>query len=182
MPQRHKHDLAMLIDIDISEAESLLDALDTFGKRDAGRIAMQEVAVKGLSHALTLLDRLIYDTPQRGGYVRTRRLRRGMRTFVREETEGPVLYIINDARSKKGAPYPVYNELGTRSGFRPVDRILSQARRQLPTSLVLLEFGRVSGGLEPRPFFFPTLAFMEYQIPIELERALLRRLRTEGLR
>lgn len=180
-PAPHKHDFKLFLDIDTSEVDQLLQVLDRFGQRDAGRVAMQEVAVKSLEHALRLLDTLIYDTPPRGGYERTRRLRRGMKTFVREETEGPVLYFVNDARSKSGAPYPVYNEMGTRALAQRPDAILNMARSRLPTDLVLIEFGRQSGGLEPRPFFLPTVAYAEHLLPVELERALLAALLEEGL-
>ncbi len=177
---RHKHDLTMVLDVDLTPLRNLIDALDEFADRDAGRVAMQRVAVTGLQHALRLLDLLIYDTPERG-YTRTRRLRRSMRTFIREENGGPVLYLINDARSKQGAPYPVYNELGTRKLARSPADILNAARKQVPTDLVLIEFGRGKGGLEPRPFFFPTLAVIEHALPIEMERALLERLRRAGI-
>ena len=180
-PARHKHDFRLDITLDTSEVDRLLQALSEFGRKDAGRVALQRVAVKSLQHALALLDALIYDTPPRGGYERTRRLRRGMKTFVREEDGGPVLYIINDARSKRGAPYPVYNELGTYANARNPADILAAAQGRVPSNLILMQFGKVGRGLEPRPFFFPTVAYAEHIIPIELERALLERLASAGV-
>lgn len=181
MPTSHKHDMRVFLDLDTSEVDNLFASLERFAARDAGRVAFQRVAVKSEQHALRLLDALIYSTPPRGGYERTRRLRRGMQVFVREEGEGPVLYVINDARSPRGAPYSVYNELGTRTGATSPDAILNRARGMVPSELILIQFGRVSGGLEPRPFFFPTVAYAEHLIPIELEQALLERLTADGV-
>lgn len=182
MPSRHKHDFRIELEVNTEDAEKFLRSLDQFARIDAGRVAMQRVAVRGLQHALKLLDQLIYNTPERGGYKRTFRLRRGMRTFTRKEGNEHVLYILNDARSERGAPYPVYNELGTYEGATSPEDMFSQARSEVPSELVLMEFGRVAFGLEPRPFFFPTLAVMEYELPAELERALYERIRKDGFR
>ena len=115
-------------------------------------------------HARDIITRIIYATPMRSDYRRTRMLLRSIYHAV--EKEGTTYSVILGA----SAHYAAYNELGTYDGYMGdgdaeafiIEDALSAARSG---NLVVLEYGRPEKGLEPRPFILPALVMLSLDIP-----------------
>ena len=150
--------------------------LDKAGQA-AARIGMARVSIRGKEHALELINTLIYNTPQRGGYIRTGALRRSIEFYVRGNQYSTSIYAV--AGRDLIRPYAKFNEQGTRESHVSAEDILAQARSTVG-ELILLEYGRGRGGLEPRPFMYPTLIFMERILPEEVYAALQRNMPKGG--
>lgn len=117
----------------------------------------------GREYARDIITVVIYATPQRGDYKRTRYLIRSIYGAVERIGSGAVRMTIGAA-----AEYAIYNELGTLSGYpgeNAAAEILEAARKQADSELIILEYGRPETGLEPRPFIIPALVMMERRLP-----------------
>ena len=118
-----------------------------------------------------LLREQIYNTPQRGRYVRTRRLLNSMKVTKAAPQGNLVLSFTNSARSKRGFPYAIVNELGNIQGKRDgktlltVTEVRDAARRRVNQNEVpQLRYPRQAGVLEPRPFALPAAAATERRV------------------
>lgn len=157
------------VDFDDADFTRFFKGLNQAGQH-AVFIGMQRLARETLEHAQELLERLIYATPQRGSppYERTGKLRRGVRTYVTTDQNGPTLWLIATA------DYSDYNERGTYDYKITPEEIIQKARAT-NADLILLEFGRQPGqkGLEPRPWHYVSSVWAEKNLPRVVYRAIL---------
>lgn len=127
------------------------------------------LAAVGREYARDIVTVLIYATPQRGGYRRTRTLIRSIYADVEYARRR------RPARVQIGASahYAIYNEMGTHDGYLGEDtpeEILADARAA-QSDLITLEYGQPEKGLEPRPFIIPALVMLEREAPQLILRA-----------
>lgn len=121
-------------------------------------IVARTLAAIGREYARDLITVMIYATPQRGGYKRTRFLLRSI--FGEATKEGGTDVVTIGA----AAEYAVYNELGTYDGATLPEDVLAEARRNR-SDLITLEYGSPERGLEPRPFILPAMIKLERELP-----------------
>jgi hypothetical protein len=151
-------------------AEAFFTRLTTAG-RTAQRVAIQRLAVSGEAHALRAINELIYWKEERG-YQRTGDLRASIHAFAVEQGKVWKVYLVATA------PYAAFNERGTFGSRGPwtgrvsVQDILQMAANA-PGELIVLEFGSVEKGLEPRPFILPSWELMRREMPRTVYEALL---------
>ena len=120
------------------------------------------------------MDTLIYNTPRRSGYVRTGRL--FDQTYTRVFTDQPGAAGEGRAVIEIGnrAPYAPYVEHGTYFNYRDIDAIVNDAEARNSDPIVLHYLQR-RPGVEPRPFIYSTVVFMQ-RIALQIfERELERR-------
>jgi hypothetical protein len=136
-------------------------------------IVMETLAALGKEFARDIVTEMIYATPQRGEYRRTRMLIRSIYSAVRQEG---TTHLISVGAS---AHYAAFNEFGTYESWlgENADRQIIEASRGKQGSrdtLILLktEFGDPQGGLEPRPFILPALVMLERRLPEFIWRSL----------
>ena len=126
----------------------------------------------GERSAKQLLRSQIYDTPQRGGYVRTGALMRGMAVTAQAPGGNLTLTFKNTAQSSKGFPYAIVNELGNIQRVRDnktiltVNELRDLARERVNENATppAIRYGRRAGILEPRPFAIPAAAATERRV------------------
>lgn len=144
-------------------------------ERDAPKMAntvAQTLAAIGKEYARDIITVAIYATPERGGYRRTRQLIRSIYAQVTHAQKG------RGARVTIGASagYAAYNEFGTYDGYQLAGgaqaptNIIAEARKA-KSDLIVLEYGDVQRGLEPRPFLIPALVMLEREAPDLIIRA-----------
>lgn len=128
--------------------------------RQALTVTAQQTAAAGQEHALQALDTLIYNTPRRGGYVRTGRL--FDQTYTRVFTDQPGAAGEGRAVIEIGnrAPYAPYVEHGTYFNYRDIDAIVNDAENRNSDPIVLRYLQR-RPGVEPRPFIYPSVVLMQ---------------------
>lgn len=163
---------ALDLTFDGSEIDELLEQLKRIPDEEV-REGLDQLRVDGVDHARELLDRLIYMTPMRGGYRRSRALTNNVAGFVRRERGGYAIYIFDREN------YAWFNELGTYDYAVSPEEVINRARSRSNSQLVMVEYGREDGmsGLEPRPFLFPTMVWLEATLPEYLEQVLERKFR-----
>jgi hypothetical protein len=158
---------AIEVDFDDSDFKRFFKGLNRAGQ-NAVFVGMQRLARDTLEHAQELLERLIYATPERGGYERTGKLRRGVRTYVTTDASGPTLWLIATA------DYSDYNERGTYDYKIEPSEIIAKAQAS-NADLILLEYGRNPGlkGLEPRPWHYVSSVWAQKNLPRVVYKAIL---------
>lgn len=129
------------------------------------------LAAQGREYARDIVTVMIYATPERGGYRRTRQLIRSI--YGANERRGSQHRVVIGA----SVGYAPYNEFGTYDGYAgddvAADEILAAARDS-NARLITLEYGRVESGLEPRPFIIPAIVMVEREAPAMLAEAVRR--------
>lgn len=144
------------LDVDVSGLESLAS---DFRRTLPGELlgVAYDLSQQAEQDAKTEITRVIYNTPERGGYERTGALRDSIKGFAQVDRAGVTVGL--EARGgAEGREYASYTELGTRGSFRDVASILADAR-DAPFG-ALASYSR-STGLEPRPYLYPALAEAE---------------------
>lgn len=145
--------MSFSVDVDLSRLVKKRAAFLRQFEAELARVATL-LAQDAEEHARRLVTILIYNTPQRSGYDRTGALRESIKAFPQKL--GSEEWIVRvGATSGPGAEYALFNEAGTLEGSVTFEEILAQARGAAG-DLIILEFGRPSRGLEPRPFIIPT--------------------------
>jgi hypothetical protein len=139
--------------------------------------AAKTMAAIGKEYARDIVTVVIYQTPMRSGYKRTRFLLRSIYSTVKRSERGRVITV------GAAADYSAYQELGTYEGYlgegAAEEQILRDARA-FGAFLITLEYGRVERGLEPRPFILPALIMLERELPYHVEEAIYRLLKGIG--
>lgn len=144
------------LDVDLSGLESLASDLQRTLPGELLGVA-HDLSQQAEQDAKTEINRVIYNTAERGGYERTGALRDSIKGFAEVDRVGVTVGL--EARGGAGGrEYASYNELGTRGSFRDVASILADAR-DAPFG-ALASYSR-STGLEPRPYLYPALAEAE---------------------
>jgi hypothetical protein len=123
------------------------------------QVAMERLRVRGEEHFLRLVNALIYDTPERGGYSRTGRLKRGIKAHVVREGGQARLYLVNTQPA-----YPGYVEVGTYDNRLTIEEVLAMAEG-VPDELILLDVPREGKGMEARPTLYPTWVYLARTMP-----------------
>ena len=127
----------------------------------------QDLAEEAERDAKQLMESQIYQTPERGGYERTRKLIDSVDGFVQVENSGMSVNL--EAFGGAGNRlYADFVERGTRGSRVSLDRITTDARGM--SELELLSYARTTG-LEPRPGIIPAIAEVERTAPDRLFEA-----------
>lgn len=148
-----------------------LGELERFGLEGTIRV-MVTLRAYGATHLERLMDALIYGTPPRKYYKRTKKLRGLARVRYRTLVSGRALFVIS------AAPYSHFVEYGTLEGWTPAEQIyaesVAKAEEGEIDQVVLIEHGRVSEGLEARPIVYPTVAYLTAILPTVVYQELMR--------
>lgn len=145
------------VEVDDKELRRALEQLRDAVPREVDLIA-RTLAGIGREYARDIITIAIYATPERGGYQRTRYLLRSIYGAVDSDKNASVVTL------GAAAEYSSYNELGTYDGEVAPDEVLERARK-VKSDLIVLEYGDVDRGLEPRPFILPALVMLERRVP-----------------
>ncbi|MBA2666054.1 MAG: hypothetical protein H0U69_03345 [Trueperaceae bacterium] len=144
----------------IVEDRKLVRALGLIRSRAPGEmeIIARTLAAIGKEYARDIITVVIYATPQRSGYKRTRFLLRSIFGEFQKMERGHVVTI------GAAAKYAYFNELGTYDSAILPETVLDDARRNR-SDLITLEYGSPERGLEPRPFILPAMIKLERELP-----------------
>lgn len=157
------------------EDRKLRRYLRRLGKDAPGamEIVAETLAAQGREYARDIITLVIYATPERGGYRRTRMLIRSIYSAVEKDEKGRLQVTVGAS-----AEYALWNEMGTGDAGAAIgsnadeaaERILAdaQASRQ---RLITLEYGNPGHGLEPRPFIIPALVMLQREAPAMIAEA-----------
>lgn len=109
--------------------------------------------------ARVLLNLQVYDTPERGGYKRTRSLWRSVYALRLRESRTVWSLVVGAVGGARGRSYALYVERGTYAGRIDLEQVWRDAQR-VGQDLIHLEYGRPDAGMEPRPFTIPTVVMI----------------------
>ena len=164
-----KRDGLMTITVDDRELQAALVKLRQRAPHEIKLIA-ETLAALGKEYARDIVTVMIYATPERSGYKRTRFLLRSIYSEV-QQRKGQTIITLG-----AGANYAAFNEFGTYDGWLGEGaeaQILADARAA-GSDLITLEYGNPGRGLEPRPFIIPALVQLEKKAPELVMRAVRR--------
>lgn len=151
-----------MLDIDLYAFERDLQAFD----RELGEDLLgvgDDLAKQAEADARQRLETLVYSTPQRGGYERTRMLIDSVQGSTAPTPTG-VEVTLEAVGGNGGRQYAAANETGTRARYVPLETLLREARAD-PDPLGMRPYERGPGGLEPRPYVAPAMARAEDELP-----------------
>ena len=111
------------------------------------------------SDAKARLETLVYGTPQRGGYERSRMLIDSVQGSAVSTREGFEV-TLEAVGGNGGRQYAAANETGTRARYVPLETLLREARAS-DDPLGMSPYERGPGGLEPRPYVSNAMAAAE---------------------
>ena len=117
--------------------------------------------------ARSLMQSLIYDTPESPNYERSRKLYESVSGFTQATQEG-VSVTLEAFGGNEGRIYGLWVEAGTGGSRVDLERIMDDARRG--DSLSELVYGGTSG-LRARPSVIPAIAELERSAPERLHEA-----------
>lgn len=131
------------------------------------------LAAQGREYARDIITVVIYATPERGGYRRTRMLIRSIYSAVEQGEKGKVEVTVGAS-----ADYARWNEMGTGDAGAEIGSSLDEAAERILADaqatqqrLITLEYGNPGHGLEPRPFIIPALVMLQREAPELIARA-----------
>lgn len=148
----------MAFDVDTSGLEELLSAADGLGLLDLAA----GLADDGEADAKARLETVLYSTPDRPPYERTRLLQDSVRGSAALTAEGFEV-TLSAVGGSGGKAYAAANETGTLQSHRSLEALLREARSS-PDPLSLPPDTPGRGGLEARPYISPALAEMERKL------------------
>lgn len=137
----------------------------TLGKRaDAGLEKLfGELQTEAEDAMRALLNLQVYDTPERG-YDRTRALWRSVYAIRVREGPHKLALVVGAVGGARGRSYALYVERGTYGGRVSLDQIKRDAIA-VGRTLIHLEYGDPSSGMEARPFTIPTVVMIVNSLP-----------------
>lgn len=140
--------------------KSTLDGIDA---------AMSELTDGAEEMAWDLINAQIYDTPPRGGYERTGKLRDSIHAAKDRPSRAKWLLYLAAIGGADDREYALFNELGTRGGRITRESLL---RKALQTKgIIRLQYGNPKSGLEPRPWTIPTIVMISREFPSRVREA-----------
>ena len=153
---------ALTFEVDISGLERHFKLLETLSidNIDEGFTRLEGEAQDA---ARRLIDKQIYDTPERG-YERTGKLAQSIYAFKKRTSKNTWQLTVGAFGGAGGRLYALYNERGTYGARVSLESIL-KAAREVQADLIVLEYGNPASGLEPRPFVIPTVVRVHNEIP-----------------
>ena len=164
--------MQVVVDLDDRQMRQRLQQMQRTMPAEVDLIA-ETLAALGKEYARDLVTVMIYATPQRSGYRRTRWLIRSIYSAVERNMNNRTIIV------GAAAHYAAFNEFGTYDGWLGSDaeKQILQDARAAHSDLIKLEYGDVASGLEPRPYIIPALVMLERKLPELTIRAIRRVMR-----
>lgn len=156
-------------EVDISGLERHYKQLEVEVEKNTKALMTREVT-EAEERALELIDKVIYDTPERGGYKRTGALKRSI--YAVYVKRGYEWHLEVGALGSPERAYALYNERGTYKGRVTLDSIMKLAMKNAYKGLIVLEYGDAAKGLEPRPWTIPVVVMMNRDLGPKLDAAI----------
>jgi hypothetical protein len=154
--------MSVKVSVNISGLERYFFNVDQQFRAEMERVILN-LTQEAEATAKQILTVLVYDTPETERYRRTGALLRSVYAVSQKVSQGNWLIRIGASGSDE-RQYAWFVETGTFAGHRTFDQILADAQAAT-AELIVLEYGRPSKGVQPKPFVVPSLVHTVQRAP-----------------